>query len=435
MISSKKDSGLKWIGIIPESWEVTKIKYTTRLNGRIGWQGLTSNEYQDEGPYLITGTDFDNGSINFETAVHIEEKRWREAKQIQVENGDLLITKDGTVGKVAIISDLDRKASLNSGILRIRPVDSVLRKFLYYVLLSEEFWYWFNYTNSGASTIIHLYQNVFDNFMYALPPIDEQKKIIEHLDKKVGYLNRIRNTLEKQIDKLHEYRKSLIWETVTKGLNPSTNLENSGIGWIGKIPRHWSVKPVKYIFSEIGSGTTPNSSNFEYYYGDINWIQSGDLYKTDFVDKTSKKITVSGKESSSALKLYKAPFIALAMYGASIGNIVISRVDATVNQSVVVLKGNQNEVRYGKYAIEASKFELINQAQGGTQPNISQQLIKAWKIPYPPLSEQETISIYLDNKLQTVKNIIDNKLSQINVIDRQKNTLIYEYVTGKRRVE
>ena len=80
-----KESGIDWIGQIPEEWVISKIKFTTQLNGRIGWQGLTSAEYKEEGPYLITGTDFHNGAINFETAVHIDEKRWSEASQIQVE--------------------------------------------------------------------------------------------------------------------------------------------------------------------------------------------------------------------------------------------------------------------------------------------------------------------------------------------------------------
>ena len=155
-----KDSGIEWIGEVPEDWGITKIKFTTQLNGRIGWQGLTSAEYKEEGPYLITGTDFLDGKINFETAVHIDEKRWFEAKQIQVENGDLLITKDGTVGKVAIIEGLNEKASLNSGVLRIQTTENISRRFLFYVLKSDVFWLWFNYTNSGASTILHLYQNI-----------------------------------------------------------------------------------------------------------------------------------------------------------------------------------------------------------------------------------------------------------------------------------
>ena len=210
-----KDSDIDWIGQVPQGWEVSKIKFTTQLNGRIGWQGLTSAEYKEEGPYLITGTDFHNGTINFETAVHIDEKRWTEASQIQVENGDLLITKDGTVGKVAIISGLDDKASLNSGVLRIQTIDEIDRKFLYYVLLSDEFWMWFNYTNSGASTILHLYQNVFDEFTFTFPQKNEQTKISDFLDKKTYQIDQLIQIKYKQIDNINKQRQTLIYDYVT----------------------------------------------------------------------------------------------------------------------------------------------------------------------------------------------------------------------------
>lgn len=210
-----KDSDIDWIGQVPQGWEVSKIKFTTQLNGRIGWQGLTSAEYKEEGPYLITGTDFHNETINFETAVHIDEKRWTEASQIQVENGDLLITKDGTVGKVAIISGLDDKASLNSGVLRIQTIDEIDRKFLYYVLLSDEFWMWFNYTNSGASTILHLYQNVFDEFTFTFPQKNEQTKISDFLDKKTYQIDQLIQIKYKQIDNINKQRQTLIYDYVT----------------------------------------------------------------------------------------------------------------------------------------------------------------------------------------------------------------------------
>lgn len=161
-----KDSGNRWIGKIPESWDTRRIKYLATLKGRIGWQGLTSEEYQDEGPYLVTGVDFRNGCIDWESCVHIPFSRWEEAKEIQIENGDLLITKDGTVGKVAVVDNQPDKASLNSGVLRIVTNDGYDRQFLYWVLQSEVFWNWFNFKNAGNSTIVHLYQGDFAEFMW-----------------------------------------------------------------------------------------------------------------------------------------------------------------------------------------------------------------------------------------------------------------------------
>ena len=145
MMEAMKDSGIRWIGAIPESWNTKRIKYVANLKGRIGWQGLTSEEYQDEGAFLITGVDFLDGGIDWENCVHVPMKRWEEAKGIQIEEGDLLITKDGTVGKVAIVKDMPGETSLNSGVLRIMPIEGYSRRFLYWVIQSEEFWNWFNY--------------------------------------------------------------------------------------------------------------------------------------------------------------------------------------------------------------------------------------------------------------------------------------------------
>ena len=152
-METMKDSGVRWIGEIPATWSTKRIKYMATLKGRIGWQGLTSEEYQDEGAYLITGVDFDNGGIDWENCVHVPMKRWEEAKEIQIENGDLLITKDGTIGKVAIVSNMPGETSLNSGVLRIIPIEGYSRRFLYWVIKSDEFWTWFNYKNAGNSPL------------------------------------------------------------------------------------------------------------------------------------------------------------------------------------------------------------------------------------------------------------------------------------------
>ena len=208
-----------------------------------------------------------------------------------------------------------------------------------------------------------------------------------------------------------------------------TRMKESGIDWIGQIPEEWEVKGIKHIFEEIGSGTTPKSDNETFYDGDINWIQSGDLYQTDEVIKVSKTITYQGFQSTSALKIYQQPFIALAMYGASVGNVAISCIDACVNQAVVVMLGTSEKVRFGKYAIEASKNNLIFSAQGGTQPNISQNLIKNWNIPQPDSSEQTKIADFLDKKtaqLDKVKALLEE---QIQKLKDYRASLIYETVT------
>ncbi len=208
-----------------------------------------------------------------------------------------------------------------------------------------------------------------------------------------------------------------------------TRMKDSGIEWIGEVPEEWGIKPIKHIFGAIGSGTTPDSSKVEYYDGNINWLQSGDLYKKDYVYAVSKTITDLGYRSSASLRIYQAPFLAIAMYGASIGNLAISKIDACVNQAVAVLKGEENIVRFTKLALEISKTELIFAAQGGTQPNINQVLIKNWVIPFPSEIEIKKIADFLDKKvaqLDKVKSLLEE---QIKILEDYRQSLIYETVT------
>ena len=220
-VLGKKDKSLKvtnvpWMKKIPSNWNIGKINSLCYLKGRIGWQGLTADEYQSEGPYLITGTDFVEGSINWNTCEHITEKRYEEASHIKVKENDLLITKDGTVGKVAIVSSLPNKASLNSGVMMIRNLsDKYETKYLYYVLKSSIFWDWFQEKQKGNSTIIHLYQEQFGKFLFPLPSIDEQKQICKLLDEKCSKINELISIKEEKIETLKKYKKSLIYECVT----------------------------------------------------------------------------------------------------------------------------------------------------------------------------------------------------------------------------
>ena len=212
----KKDSGIEWLGEIPENFIITRIKHIATLAGRIGWQGLTSQEYSDEGCYLITGINFSNGEINWESCVRVPYSRWEEASQIQIENGDLLITKDGTVGKVAIVNNMPDKTSLNSGVLLIRQNKKVCStRFLFWILQSNVFWKWFNYINAGNSTIIHLYQHDFSNFSFPNPSIEIQNEISNYLDAKCAQIDSLISEKQSLIKDLAEYKKSLIFEAVT----------------------------------------------------------------------------------------------------------------------------------------------------------------------------------------------------------------------------
>ena len=212
-----KDSGVEWIGKMPEGWNTIKIKFTSWLKGRIGWDGLKSGEFIEEGPYLITGTDFIDGGINWDTCVHISEERFMEDELLHIYENDLLITKDGTIGKLAIVKDCPEKVSLNSGVMIIRNTTKwkYLDKYLYYILSSEQFYLWYGLSQSGNSTIKHLYQGQFYDFEFTYPALNEQKKICDYLDEKCADIDKLIEIKKQKINQLDEYKKSFIYEYVT----------------------------------------------------------------------------------------------------------------------------------------------------------------------------------------------------------------------------
>ena len=434
-----KESGIDWIGQIPQEWGISKIKFTTQLNGRIGWQGLTSAEYKEEGPYLITGTDFHNGTINFETAVHIDEKRWSEASQIQVENGDLLITKDGTVGKVAIISGLDDKASLNSGVLRIQTIDEIDRRFLYYILLSDEFWMWFNYTNSGASTILHLYQNVFDEFTFTFPQKNEQQKIADFLDKKTAQLNKIKNLLEEQIQKLKDYRASLIYETVTKGLDKTVPMKDSGIDWIGQVPEGWDISKIKFTTQLNGRIGWQGLTSAEYKEEGPYLITGTDFHNGTINFETA--VHIDEKRWSEASQIQVENGDLLITKDGTVGKVaIISGLDdkASLNSGVLRIQTiDEIDRRFLYYILLSDEFWMwFNYTNSGASTilHLYQNVFDEFTFTFPQKNEQTKISDLLDKKTVQIDKLIQIKNEQIKNINKQRQTLIYDYVTGKRRV-
>ncbi len=210
-----KDSGIEWLGKMPEGWEVKKIKHTSYVKGRIGWHGLQSDEFIDEGPYLVTGTDFINGAVNWYTCYHISEERYNQDPYIHLKEKDLLITKDGTIGKVALVENLQDKASLNSGIMLIRPLKNYyLTDFMFWVLNSKVFSEYIEYTKTG-STVQHLYQETFDNFIFPLPSTNEQENICGYLTEKTSQIDNLIQKIHSQIAALKEYRQALISNVAT----------------------------------------------------------------------------------------------------------------------------------------------------------------------------------------------------------------------------
>ena len=361
-----KDSGIEWIGEVPEEWGIKPIKH---IFGAIG-SGTTPDsskvEYYDGNINWLQSGDLYKKDYVYAVSKTITDLGYRSSASLRIYQAPFLAIAmyGASIGNLAI-SKID--ACVNQAVAVLKGEENIVR----FAKLALEISKTELIFAAQGGTQPNINQVLIKNWVIPFPSEIEIKKIADFLDKKVAQLDKVKSLLEEQIKTLEDYRQSLIYETVTKGLDKTVPLKDSGVDWIGQIPEGWGVKSIKHIFDVIGSGTTPDSFKTEYYDGDINWLQSGDLYKTDYVDSVSKTITELGYLSSASLKIYEAPFLAIAMYGASIGNLAISKIDACVNQAVVVLKGKEDTVRFVKFGLEISKSELIFAAQGGTQPNIN----------------------------------------------------------------
>ncbi len=309
------------------------------------------------------------------------------------------------------------------------PKGSLDPLFGYYLLSLIDF---ADYDNGGPVPSINN-QRLMTKVV-SIPSIREQKEITSLLGEKCIRIDGVVSTLETQISTLERYRTSVIHEAVTRGLDPSAPTKPSGVDWIGEIPKKWGVKRIKYLF-HTASGSTPDSSDWTLYDGDINWVQSGDLYGVSSIEKTARTVTAKALMESSALKVFESPFVIMAMYGASVGNVAVCNIDACTNQACCVMLPHEGmDSRFLYYVLVDSQTPLKQKALGGTQPNISQVIIKNHKVPLPSSAKQKAIADYLDARTAAIDAVLDTKRKQLDVLKRRRKSLIYEYVTGKRRV-
>lgn len=215
-----------------------------------------------------------------------------------------------------------------------------------------------------------------------------------------------------------------------KELKPYDKYKDSGIEWFGSVPEHWKITKIGRTFFNIGSGTTPKTSNEQYYEnGTINWLNTGDL-NDGIVCKTSRKVTEIALKEVSSLKMFSVGSVVIAMYGATIGKLGFLTIDTTTNQACCVISGSKNILQmYLFYFMYACKENIISMSYGGGQPNISQEVIKALYILQPPISEQQKIASYLDYITNQIDVLVKEKESLIERLGEQRAAIINEAIT------
>lgn len=414
-----KESGIDWIGQIPEEWEMSKIRYlvATRSEKRITdssvpYIGLENIESQT-GKFVKTGIQVDK------------------SENIVVEIGDVLFGKLRPYLRKYWRATFTSTASSEFLVFQSSELDM---NFLYYAIQSDSFIEEVN-TSTYGSKMPRASWEYIKNMRIAFPTsLVEQQKIADFLDKKTAQLDKAKNLLEEQIQKLKDYRASLIYETVTKGLDKNVPMKDSGIDWIGEVPQGWGVKRLKdYVDFQTGT-TPPQSIGVNQERKGVRWFKPGD-FSDESVDLTSAENYITS-EVVIQQKLSVYPEKTILVVGiASIGKVGYSENHSYSNQQITALKvTGQIFPKYLAYLMFSSGQYIRETALYTIVPIINNQYLSSLKIVLPNRVVQETIVEYLDKKIGQINKMIVIKNEQIKNINKQRQTLIYDYVTGKRRV-
>ncbi len=428
---SYADSGVEWLGDIPFSWDVKRVKDISITKSGTTPQSGNSKYYENGIFNWIRTTDLNDGEL-FEVEYKITQLAIDECRLNFLPINTILVAMYGGFGTIGKNSILKKPSTINQSVCAVLPSKKLCSLyFMYYLKYFRSEWKLFA---DGARKDPNINQDAIKNLFILYPPLPEQAAIAQYLDTKTKAIDRKVILLEKKIGFYKELRKSIINETVTKGLDKSVKLKDSGIDWIGQIPEHWEVKRIKDIFSSLAGGT-PSTKEKEYWIGEIPWIPSGKVQNNIVIPNAVEEFISVEALKESSTKMAKANSILIALTGATCSNIGYLTFDTTINQSIVALLPKQKlDTKYYFNFLISGSEKIRTYMTGGAQGGINQEDVKFLKVLLPPINEQIKIATYLDHKTQTIDKIVGNIQSQITTLKELRKTLINDVVTGKIKV-
>jgi len=430
-----KESGVEWVGDYPANWNLTRVKFESYVKARVGWHGLKSDDFTDEGPYLVTGSDFKGPVIKWTDCYHCDIERYDQDPYIQLREGDLLITKDGTIGKVALVSGLDGKATLNSGVFVVRPLaDNYTSKFYFWLLQSRVFTGFVDLNKTG-STIVHLYQDTFVNFRYAMPSFSEQLKVDEFLDHETAKIDTLIEKQQQLIKLLKEKRQAVISHAVTKGLNPNAPMRDSGVEWLGEVPEHWKVCRLKQIIksgSSISYGVVQPGEPLD---EGVPFVQTTNMSQGTFDLDDLQKTTIEIAKAYPRSTLIGGEVI--LGIRASIGAAYVvpeSLIGCNLSRGVARIIPNDHIL--SEYLVSYFGTGAVDRywglsKQGSTFSEVSIETVKELSLPVPPIEEQKLIYSWIGERVTRLDYTFKKAMEQTSLLQERRTALISAAVTGK----
>ena len=420
-----KNSNIQWIGAIPDSWQLNKIGQLFNLR----------NEKVSDKDFAPLSVSRDGVVPQMESVAKSDASDDRKLVLI----GDFAINSRSDRKQSCGVSPLNGSVSLINLILYAKDSNVIYNDYMNYLLknygFAEEFYKW------GHGIVADLWTTRWQemkNIMLPLPSLEMQKKIFDFLNKKILEVNNLIEIENKQIEKLQEYKQAVITEAVTKGLDKSAPMKDSGVEWIGEIPENWSVKKAKFIADsfEKGSGITKEDIVTD---GDTPCVRYGEIY-TKYNNGFSKCVTRTHLENVSTPVYFEFGdilFVGTGELVEEIGkNIVyLGTEKCLAGGDIIIMKHNQ-EARFLNYAMNCIRSQM-QKSYGKAKlkvVHISAYNIGNIYIALPNKVVQTEIADYLDKKCSEIDALAKIKQKKIDMLNEYKKSLIYEYVTGKKEV-
>lgn len=411
-----KDSGIEWVGTIPFDWKCCKQKYEIQLiNGR----AYSDSEFEEDGKYRIlrVGNLFSNPTW-YTSSLELPPDKY-------CENGDLLYSWSMSYAPVIWTGE---KVIYHYHIWKTKLSSNLNKKFAYYYLsaLTDALKAKIHETTMGFITM-----GVMNNSYIAFPCLKEQEKIVSFLDSQCSEIDALSADIQKEIETLEQYKRSVITEAVTKGLNPDVEMKDSGIEWVGNIPVHWDTIPIRYLFAECRLKNILNQEKtaLKFTYGTIIKKTNFDSDSDEYVANTMTNYTVvyPGTIMINGLNL-NYDFVSQRV------GLVKDR-GAITSAYLAIVPGSRVVSEYANYQLKSWDYAKAfhNMGTGVRKTLDFSELGKKYFVT-PSIEEQSKIVAFLDSKCKEIEAIIASKKQQLTVIDSYKKSLIYEYVTGKKEV-
>ena len=423
-----KDSGIQWVGEIPSHWDSNKLKFFADIS--TGTTPSTANEeyWNEATENWYTPADFNEGDIHLNgssrkvSAMAFE----KSACKVFKKNVVLVVGIGATLGKIGFSRV---ECSANQQINAIEFYDNVYPLFgAYYLSSLKEVMK----SLASAATLAIMNQSVTGSIPFVCPTLAEQKNIATYLDHKVGQIDATIAEKEQMLEDLKAYRSSIISEAVTKGLDKNVEMKESGVEWIGMIPKHWNINKLKF-FADISTGTTPSTDNEEYWKEPTeNWYTPSDFCEEKVHLETSSRKVSTTAFQESACRVFKKDVVLVVGIGATLGKIGISSVECSANQQINAIEFYDNVYPlFGVYYLSSLKEVMKSLASAATLAIMNQSVTGSIPFVCPTLDEQKEIADYLEKKTKSIGSLLNQIEVQIVELKSYKSTLITEAVTGK----